>query len=249
MTSKRVLSRTGVGGVFCLLILLFLVMLLWRQIVITIPAGHAGVLWWRFLGGTDVGGPPSEEGTHFIWPWDKFFIYDARLQEQNAVFDVVTVDGLNIGITASIRWRVIEKNLGRLHKTIGPEYVGRLLFPEVGSVLRETISKYRAEDLYSHDRRSVQDAIYHGLINKPNGIGGGPDLHEREAANGGRSPECEGAGRTSIDRSVRIFTARTGIGGPAPGGTHVTFPGGVPSTARGGGASPACHGKSSRMPY
>jgi prohibitin 2 len=67
-----------------------------------------------------------------------------------------------------------------LHKTIGPGYLQRLLVPEIGSILRETISKHKAEDLHANDRRAVQGAIYQALVaTVGNGIG---DLSDDDTA-------------------------------------------------------------------
>ena len=173
----RTLHRLAVSSLFTLILTLFVVMILWRHIVITVPAGHAGVMWWRFFGGTEVTAPPKEEGVHMIFPWDKLILYDVRLQEKTTDFAVVANDGLSIRVTASIRWKARPKRLGRLHKTVGPDYLDRLVLPEVGSILRETIAKYKAVDLYASNRRTVQETIYQTILSEANGIGG---RHEDE---------------------------------------------------------------------
>ena len=180
MTPQRTFRRLLTTSLFSLLVALFLVAMLWHRMIITVPAGHAGVMWWRFFGGTDVSAPPKDEGLHIIFPWDHLIIYDARLQEYTGDFAVVANNGLNLQVTATIRWRARRKRLGELHKTIGPGYLQRLLVPEVGSILRETISKHKAEDLYANDRRAVQVAIYQALVaTVGNGIG---DLSDDDTA-------------------------------------------------------------------
>jgi prohibitin 1 len=173
MNVQRTLRQLSTGIAFTLLIALFVVFMLWRHMVITVPAGHAGVMWWRFFGGTDVVAAAREEGVHLIFPWDQLIIYDSRLQEHTEIFSVVANNGLNLEVTASIRWKARRSRLGELHRTIGPDYLRRLLLPEVGSVLRETISRYKAEDLYANDRHAIQEAIYRSLLAASgNGIGG-----------------------------------------------------------------------------
>jgi regulator of protease activity HflC (stomatin/prohibitin superfamily) len=173
MNVQRTLRRLSTAIAFTLLIVLFVVFMLWRHMVITVPAGHAGVMWWRFFGGTDVIAAAKEEGVHLIFPWDELIIYDSRLQEHTEVFSVVANNGLNLEVTASIRWRARKTRLGELHRSIGPDYLRRLLLPEVGSVLRETISRYKAEDLYANDRHAIQETIYRSLLAASgNGIGG-----------------------------------------------------------------------------
>jgi regulator of protease activity HflC (stomatin/prohibitin superfamily) len=164
MNTQRTLRRLWTSSIFAILLGLFIVIILWRHMIITVPAGHNGVMWWRFFGGTDMTSSAKGEGVHIIPPWDRMFIYDTRLQEDTEVFTIVANNGLNLRVTASIRWRARPNRLGELHRTIGPDYMKRLILPEVGSILRETISRYDAEDLYAKDRLTIQKAIYAALV-------------------------------------------------------------------------------------
>ncbi|SEM65809.1 prohibitin family protein [Bradyrhizobium sp. OK095] len=176
MNFQRTIRRLSTGLIFVILLTLFVVFMLWRHMVISVPAGHAGVMWWRFFGGTDVVNPARDEGLHLIFPWDQLIVYDTRLQEFTEDFGVVSNDGLNLRVSASIRWRARRSQLGTLHRSIGPDYVRLLLLPEVGSILRETISRYKAEDLYAKDRHAIQEVIYRTLISSHgSSIGGSAD--------------------------------------------------------------------------
>jgi regulator of protease activity HflC (stomatin/prohibitin superfamily) len=152
------------------MILAFLVVVLWRDIVITVPAGHAGVIWWRFFGGTELSSPPLREGLHLIFPWDKIFIYNTRLQARSEIYDVVSREGLSIGINITFRWRPVRRNLGNLHATIGPGYVETLMIPEIGSIARERMAKFTAEELISTRREEVQREIFDLIVSRPNNI-------------------------------------------------------------------------------
>jgi regulator of protease activity HflC (stomatin/prohibitin superfamily) len=157
---------------FFLLIALFLLIVLWNQIVITIPAGHGGVMWYRFLGGTATT-PSLREGVHFIFPWDKLYIYNLRLQSRDQVYEVVSEDGLHFSVTMTFRWQPFPRNLTILHQKIGPEYVSTLLIPEIGSVARHVIAQYSAVDFFSNKRQISQTEIYNDTVSDslPNGIG------------------------------------------------------------------------------
>jgi regulator of protease activity HflC (stomatin/prohibitin superfamily) len=173
MNIRRTLHRLTTSGLFVMLMVLFVMAIFWRHIVMTVPAGHAGLMWWRFLGGTDTVSRPKDEGIHLIFPWDKLILYDTRLQELSQQFNIVANNGLNLKVTASVRWKVRPERIGELHRRIGPDYVKLLLMPEVESILRETITHYAAEDLYAKDRLTIQNAIYQALVgNKSNEIGG-----------------------------------------------------------------------------
>src|SRR5262245_23986965 len=54
---------------------------LYPHVAVTVPSGHVGVLWKRFVGGTVLDPRRlKDEGLHLIWPWDRLFLYDLRLQ-------------------------------------------------------------------------------------------------------------------------------------------------------------------------
>lgn len=172
MSAKRLFRQLTTGSIFTLLLALFFVMLFWRHMVITVPAGHAGVMWWRFFNGTETADIYKEEGIHLIFPWDQLVIYDSRLLERTSNFDAVAKDGLTLKISASIRWRVRKNKLAILHRTIGPNYFNRLILPQLGSVFRENIAKFNGEEVYGSNRNQVQKAIHDIIINDINEIGG-----------------------------------------------------------------------------
>lgn len=160
MNEKNIFRVTKATLFITLFVVVFSFILLWRHIVITIPAGHVGVMWWRFFGGTDVVSAPKGEGIHLIFPWDKIFVYNARTQAASSTYRVVANNGLSFYVSIAIRWSIRDKNVANLHKTIGPDYFDTLIVPNIGSVVRETISRYPAEDVYAVRRSYIQNQIY-----------------------------------------------------------------------------------------
>lgn len=161
------LSVTAIAGILMLI-------LLWKLMVFTTPVGHTAVEWHRFnLDGEGNSEGPLGEGVHVIWPWDELYIYDARLQTFDQVYEVVTADGLHVEITMTFRWRAVRRNIVELNTNVGPNYLQTLLVPVVGSVAREVISRYEAEKLYSVERDDIQEEIYNRVIlpDYDNGIG------------------------------------------------------------------------------
>lgn len=102
---------------------------------------------------------PYGEGIHFIFPWDRMYIYNIRLQQVSHTYDVLTSDGLDVKAQITIRWRPIEADLGKLHRDVGPDYVDTLLIPLVGAYAREEIAKYTPDALYSPARLAIQEAV------------------------------------------------------------------------------------------
>jgi len=102
---------------------------------------------------------PYREGTRFIWPWDRMFIYNIRLQQISHTYDVLTNDGLQVQAEIAITFKPIEADLGKLHRDIGPTYIDTLLIPIVGACAREEIARYPPDALYSPVRLQIQEAI------------------------------------------------------------------------------------------
>lgn len=131
---------------FLLSLLLFIYFI--PEIFVNVGAGEAGVMWYRFFGGTEVD-KVYGEGLHVICPWDKLYIYDVRVQERERELPVLTKEGLTATLTVSIRFYPEHALLGVLHKQVGPDYVEKIVIPEVDSALRTAIGGLTAEDLYS----------------------------------------------------------------------------------------------------
>jgi regulator of protease activity HflC (stomatin/prohibitin superfamily) len=157
-------ERRRRGILLVMLVLMFVITALASRIFITIPAGHGGILWLRFFGGTQTSQPALGEGLQIIFPWDEIYIYDMRVQERDQSYAVIAREGLQVTVTSSFRWQLNRASLPRLHKDIGPNYVEVLLIPEVGSVLRERISQYDIEELFSSRRTQIQREILKGVV-------------------------------------------------------------------------------------
>jgi regulator of protease activity HflC (stomatin/prohibitin superfamily) len=139
-------------------VLLFLLAVCWQWIVITVPAGHVAVRWWRFFGGTDVSRVYAE-GTHFNFPWDEMPIYDARIQTISGTFDALTSDGLLMKVEAVARFRLNVTTVGLLHKYVGTDYTEKLVQPALSTYVRAVLSQYSAEDAYGVKRLEISDRI------------------------------------------------------------------------------------------
>ena len=151
-----------------LIVLLFLLIAIFAlapQIFINVPAGHVGVLWYRFFGGTVVD-RSFGEGMHMIFPWDEMYIYDARLQNQARVYDTISSNGLSMEVDIAVRYRINREAVGMLHKLVGPDYPEILVYPEIGSHARELISRYTPEQLYTETRAFIQAEILERMVSE-----------------------------------------------------------------------------------
>jgi len=136
---------------------------IWPWICITVPAGHVAVEWYRFLGGTDVE-HVRPEGARFIFPWDKLAIYDTRIQQATPDFDVLSSDGLTIGVNVAVRFRVNPITVGLLHKYVGPDYANNLILLAVGAYARAVLARNSTEQIYTARRLELQDEIKRSVI-------------------------------------------------------------------------------------
>lgn len=165
------LQRHLQGVAITLMVMLLISFVIYPYMLITVPAGEAGVLWKRFSGpgiycwcilpaGTVL--DPAEirhEGLHFIWPWDKLYIYSLRLQSSDQKFNAISKDGVFVTADITIRYQLSVNSVAVLHQFIGPQYLNTLLIPEIGSVARSVIANYTAEQVYSTERQQIQEKI------------------------------------------------------------------------------------------
>ena len=130
------------------------------NVIVTVPTGHVGILWKRFRGGTQL--DPrllKDEGMRVLLPWDKLFLYDLRLQTHDDTYNAISKDGVNLTATINIRFRLKHDAVPQLHQTIGPDYITRMLSPEIGNRAREIFAEYTAEEIYSTKRQEIQKKI------------------------------------------------------------------------------------------
>ncbi|HXX51409.1 MAG TPA: prohibitin family protein [Xanthobacteraceae bacterium] len=166
----RFVGRHLPGLSFLALLSLLITIVLWPYVVITVPSGNVGVLWkrfngldlycWCWVGRGTVLDPRElrEEGLHIIWPWDKLYLYDLRLQSSTQTYNAISKDGVNVKAQISVRYQLLHNSVAVLHKFIGPDYLNSVLSPEIGSQARQVISEYTAEEVYT-SRDQIQKQI------------------------------------------------------------------------------------------
>src|SRR5262252_5693198 len=143
-----------------LMLILLLGIVLYPYVVVNVPSGHVGVLWKRFKGGTVLDPRQlKDEGLRLVWPWDRLFLYDLRLQSTTDTYNAISKDGISLTATINIRFRLKHDAIPQLHQAIGPDYLSSLVRPEVGSRMREVIADFTAEEVYSTKRQEIQDRI------------------------------------------------------------------------------------------
>jgi regulator of protease activity HflC (stomatin/prohibitin superfamily) len=157
---RRILINNLTGLSLFLMMVLLIGIVLYPYVVVNVPTGHVGVVWKRFRGGTVL--DPKQlknEGFRVIWPWDKLFLYDLRLQSRTDTYTAISKDGVGLTAQINIRFRLKHDSIPQLHQSIGPNFVTSLVVPEIGNRMREVIAEYTAEEVYSTKRQEIQDKI------------------------------------------------------------------------------------------
>lgn len=162
---------------------LFVLVYFAPDIFVTIQSGQVGVRYLRFFGGTQTDFVLGE-GFKFVFPWDKLFVYDTRVQETKHDLTVLTGEGMSISVHISIRYHPEATLVGLLHQRIGPDYPTRIVIPEVESGLRAVLGKVKlrnifdleADGAYDRVRNEVGDSLATQLITLDGIIVRGIDL-------------------------------------------------------------------------
>ena len=156
----RFVDRYLPSVVIYLMLVTLVAVVLFPYAAVTVPSGHVGVLWKRFGGGT-VLDPRQirDEGLHLIWPWNELFLYDLRLQSVTETYNAISSDGVSLSSTMNIRFRLQRAAAPVIHQALGPNYLQLLVRPGIGSLTREVMAQYTAEQVYSTARQEIQDKI------------------------------------------------------------------------------------------
>jgi len=149
------LPKIGIPIIIGIIILIIVI----AKSAVTIESGEAGVLYKRFGGGVVTEEPALGEGFHVVAPWNDVFIYEVRQQSLDESMKVLSSNGLDIRLEASVWFQPEDVNLGKLHQEKGEDYITRLIKPAVRSATRAVVGRYTPEQLYASKRESIQSEM------------------------------------------------------------------------------------------
>ncbi|QNJ98692.1 prohibitin family protein [Constantimarinum furrinae] len=150
------LPKIGIPVIIVIIILIILI----AKSAVTIGSGEAGVLYKTFDDGVVTDKPPLGEGFHLVAPWNKVFIYEVRQQEILEKMNVLSSNGLDIKLEASVWFQPDFTSLGKLHQEKSEMYKERVLLPAIRSAARSVVGRYTPEQLYSSKRDAIQQEIF-----------------------------------------------------------------------------------------
>jgi len=135
------------------------VLILWGSLTVTIPSGHAGLLFHTFGDGIDPEEQPMTSGFHFKAPWNKVYDYEIRQKERQEKLEVLSSNLLKIEMDMTVFYQPDLKNLGLLEIERGKNYEEKVVVPAMRSVAREVIAKYLPEEFNTTRRDEIQSEI------------------------------------------------------------------------------------------
>ena len=159
---QRQESNYALMGMFAALLIAFV------QIWTVIPAGHVGVI--DFFG--NVSDKTLLPGVNFVNPLAKVVKFDARTQEMKETMAVPSKEGLSVQLEISLLYSLNKENANKIYKTVGEDYVDKIVLPQFRSVVRGVTSQFDAQALYTGEREKLQGMIRDDLekIVGPRGI-------------------------------------------------------------------------------
>ena len=132
--------------------------------ITVVPAGHVGVV--DFFG--QVSTEELKPGIQFKTPLASVHLMSVRTQEYTMSISTeegekygddsitaLTKEGLTVALDITVLYRLQDSVADKIYTTIGEDYIGVIVRPQIRTVIREVIAKYEAKQLYSEERQKV----------------------------------------------------------------------------------------------
>jgi regulator of protease activity HflC (stomatin/prohibitin superfamily) len=134
-----------------------------------VPAGHVGVV--DFFGIVSERTLPS--GINLVNPLARVIKFSIQTKEHKETMEVLSREGLTIGLEISALYRLNPDSAARVYKTVaGGDYETIILIPQFRSISRAVTASFQASALYSTERDQLGLAIQEELarIVAPRGV-------------------------------------------------------------------------------
>jgi len=151
---------------FGLIVLCSGFVLLFISSILVIPAGNVGVA--IFFG--KVSPKALKSGVNFIPPYANIVTFSTRLQEitfeKENLVEARVLNGLIIKMDSTTLYRINEEKapeIYSLYATNIDDLKGKILIPIIRTEIRNIVSKYTAEEVYSIKREQISKEIENSL--------------------------------------------------------------------------------------
>lgn len=109
----------------------------------SVPTGHTGVV-------TSFGKVENytlDAGMHFMKPWAKVIKMDNRVQKKTETLACFSSDIQEVNISYTINYQIDKANAMNIYKTVGIDYYGIVIAPNITEAVKEVTALYTAENL------------------------------------------------------------------------------------------------------
>jgi len=162
-------GTTGAGGIrLAVIVVAALVLVLLTNPIKVIPAGHVGVK--DFFGIVSKNALPP--GVHLVFPMTRVVRMSIQTQQVKETAEVPSQEGLTMDLEASLLYRLDPEKAPEIYRTVGSDYEGNVVEPQIRSAIREITATYDAKALYSSAREKIAQEIsdYFTKLTKDRGI-------------------------------------------------------------------------------
>ena len=130
------------------------------QCFTVVPAGNVGVV--DFFGTVSEKSLPP--GINFVNPLARVVKFPTQTQEHKELMQVLSREGLTIGLELSVLYRIDPDSAARVYQTIlNGDYQNIVLIPQFRSISRAVTASFNASALYSTERERLGVAIQEEL--------------------------------------------------------------------------------------
>ncbi len=139
------------------------------QFFTQVPAGHVGVI--DTFGIVSARTLPA--GINIVNPFARIIKFSIQTKEHKETMEVLSREGLTIGLEISALYRLNPDSAARVYKTVaGGDYETIILIPQFRSISRAVTASFQASALYSTERDQLGMAIQEELarIVAPRGV-------------------------------------------------------------------------------
>jgi len=139
------------------------------QFFTQIPAGYVGVV--DFFG--IVSDKTLPAGINTVNPLARVIKYSIQTKEHKEAMQVLSREGLTIGLEISVLYRLDLDSAARVYKTVsGGDYETIILVPQFRSISRAVTASFQASALYSTEREKLGASIQEELAKmvRPRGV-------------------------------------------------------------------------------
>lgn len=139
-----------------LLVMAVAVIVALTQMFTQVPAGHVGVV--DFFGIVSDRTLPA--GINLVNPMAHVIKYSIQTKEHKETMQVLSREGLTIGLEVSALYRLNPDSAARVYKTVsGGDYETIILIPQFRSISRAVTASFQASALYSTERERLGSSI------------------------------------------------------------------------------------------